>query len=239
MLDYIHLPASTIANKIITKSIFELAEISNSDKKLLTNNVVRIVWEYRIAPDNTNIRAVCNDTIDYSEIQIIQIELKQRAYITRISDLILSSFQYPLLLVFTDSGESLFVAAHVRINQNDHSRLVVEDLIRTDWMRNEEVGCKFDLTKMRSNNLYELYDDIFNTIVRIRTESKIHIEKELSSDEYKLIDKTISEIDNQIATLRSLLKTEDQFNKQMEINNQIKTLEFSKQQFIQKIIKNN
>ena len=238
MLDYLHLPASTIANKIITKNIFELADISNSDKKMLIQDVARIVWEHRIAPDNSNIRAVCNDTIDYSEIQIIRIDLKQRAHVARISNLILSSFQYPLLLVFNDSGESLFVAAHVHINQNDRSRLVVEKSIRTEWMCLDDVGCLFDITKMRTSNMYDLYDDIFNVIVRIRAENKVHLDRELSSEEYKLIDSTISEIDSQIATLRSILKNEDQFNRQMELNNQIKTLQLSKRKFIQDVTNN-
>lgn len=235
MLDYLHLPASTIANKIITKNIFELADISNSDRKILTQDVARIVWEHRIAPDNSNIRAICNDAIDYSEIQIIRIDLKKRAHITRISNLILSSFQYPLLLVFNESGESLFIAAHVRINQNDCSKLVVEKSIRTEWMSPDKIGCLFDITKMRSSNMYDLYDDIFNVIVRIRAENKIHIDRELSSDEYKIIDNTISEIDSQIATLRNMLKVEDQFNRQIELNNQIKTLQLSKQKFIQDV----
>ena len=172
MLDYLNLPDSTIADKTITKSIFELAEISNSDKKLLSKDVDRIVWEYRISQDNTNIAPYCTDLLDYSEIQVISVYLKQRAHVSRITNLILSSFQYPLLVVFHEQSESLFVAAHVRINQNDRSRLVVEDVVKTKWIDDNHIPYDvIDTTGMRSTNMYNLYSDIFNAVVRVSAES--------------------------------------------------------------------
>ena len=234
LLDYLHLPKSTLAEKTITKNIFELAEISKANKRMLTKDVNRITWEYRIAPDNSNIRAVCNDTIDYSEIQVIRIDLKQKVHITRISDLILSSFQYPLLLVFCESSESLFVAAHVRINQNDKSRLVIEDVIRTDWIPNSQIPEEtLDMSKMRSTNLFDLYSDVYDALSKIKAESHSNFSKVLTPDDYKTINTTVADFDEKIAALRAQLKKEDQFNRQVELNNRIKELQKSKEEFLQ------
>ena len=225
MLDYLHLPASTIANKIITKNIFDMVEISNSDKKILTKDVSRIVWEYRIAPDNTNIRPICNDKIDYSEIQVIRVQLKQRIHLTSITNLIMSSFQYPLLLVFEESNESMFVAAQVRINQTDRSKIVVEDVVKTDWITEEQIGDDLNISKMKTTNIFDLYTDIFNSVMKLRVKCRTKIIEDLSPDEYKLIDRMISQIDEKISKLKLMLKNEDQFNTQMELNDEILALQ--------------
>lgn len=238
MLDYLNLPDSTIADKVITKSIFELAEISNSDKKLLSKDVDRIVWEYRISQDNTNILPYCTDTLDYSEIQIISVYLKQRAHVGRIADLILSSFQYPLLVVFHELSESLFVAAHVRINQNDRSRLVVEDVVKTKWIDNNHIPYDvLNTTGMRSTNMYNFYSDIFNAVVRVSAESEVTIDCELSPEEYRTLLNLISTVDEEVAALRSQLKKEDQFNRQMELNNKIKELLATKKRYVEELSK--
>ena len=239
MFDYLHLPKSTLADRTITKNIFELAGISNTDKKMLTKDVEKITWEYRIAPDNSNIRAVCDDTIDYSEIQIIRVDLKQRVHISRIADLILSSFQYPLLLVLCESSETMFVAAYVRINQNDRSRLVIEDTIRTDWIPDAKIPEDIlDMSKMRSTNLFDLYSDLYDALLRIKAESQAPISRKLTPEEYRRINATIAQIDEQIAVLRAQLKKEDQFNRQMELNNRIKELQKSKEEFFRCISEN-
>ena len=235
MIEYLYLPKSTLAEKTITKNIFELAEICNSDKKMLSKDVDKIIWEYRIAPDNTNIKAVCNDILDYSEIQVIRIDLKQRVHISRIADLIFSSFQYPLLLVMCESSESMFVAAHVRINQNDRSRLVVEDSIRTDWIPDPQIPENIlDMSKMRSSNLFDLYSDLYDALSRIKAESQVPIHQKLSSDEYRRINETVADINGKITALRAQLRKEDQFNRQMELNNRIKELQKSKEEFLKR-----
>ena len=233
MIDYLHLPKSTLAEKTITKNIFDLAEISNSDKKMLSKDVDKITWEYRIAPDNSNIKAVCNDILDYSEIQVIRIDLKQRVHISRIIDLIFSSFQYPLLLVICESSESMFVAAHVRINQNDRSKLVVEDVIRTDWIQDSQIPEKIqDMSRIRSSNLFDLYSDLHDALSRIKAESRVPICQKLSPDEYRRINDTVADVDGKIAVLRAQLRKEDQFNRQMELNNRIKELQKSREEFL-------
>ena len=235
MIDYLHLPKNTLAEKIVTKNIFELAEISKSDNKMLTKDVEKITWEYRIAPDNSNIKAVCTDILDYSEIQIIRIDLKQRVHISHIIDLIFSSFQYPLLLIICESSESMFVAAHVRINQNDRSRLVVEDSIRTDWIPDPQIPENIlDMSKMRSSNLFDLYSDLYGALSRIKAESQVPICQKLSPDEYRRINETVADVDGKIAALRAQLRKEDQFNRQMELNNRIKELQKSKEEFLKR-----
>lgn len=235
MIDYLHLPKSTLAEKIITKNIFELAEISNSDKKMLSKDVDKITWEYRIAPDNSNIKAVCNDILDYSEIQVIHIDLKQRVHISRIVDLIFFSFQYPLLLVICESSESMFVAARVRINQNDRSKLVVEDIIRTDWIPDSQIPENIlDMSRMRSSNLLDLYSDLYDALSRIKAESQVQICQKLSPDEYRMINETVADVDGKIAALRAQLRKEDQFNRQMELNNRIKELQRSREEFLKR-----
>lgn len=235
MIDYLHLPKCTLAEKTITKNIFKIADINGSDRKMLTKDVEKITWEYRIAPDNSNIKAVCNDTLDYSEIQIIRIDLKQRVHISRISSLILSSFQYPLLLVFCESSESMFVAAHVRINQNDSTKLVVENAIRTDWIPDSQIPIDIlDMSRMRSTNLFDLYSDLYNALSRIKAESHTTIRQQLSPEDYRRINATVANLDAEIATLRAQLKKEDQFNRQIELNDEIKELQRSKKEFLQR-----
>lgn len=234
MIEYLHLPKSTLAEKTITKNIFELVEINNSDRKMLTKDVEKITWEYRIAPDNSNIRSVCNDTLDYSEIQIIRIDLKQRVHVSRISNLILSSFQYPLLLVFCESSESMFVAAHVRINQKDRTKLVVENAIRTDWIPDSQIPSNLlDMSKMRATNLLDLYSDLYDALSRIKAESYIAIHQQLSPEDYRRINANVANMDAEIAALRAQLKKEDQFNRQIELNDKIKELQRSKKEFLQ------
>lgn len=236
MFDFLNLPKNTIAGKTITKNIFELAEISNSDKKLLSSDVDVIIWENRIAQDNVNIRPLCNDEIDYSEIQVINVRLKKTNHVPKIAKLIFSSFTYPLILIFTFELELKIMLAHVRINQNDHSKLVVGDIIQSRWLQCDSSELSvFDIKKMSITNLYELYSGYVNVLLRFKVESEIGVKAELSSEEYHEILQRIDGIDSKITELRSQLKKEDQFNRQMDLNNEIKQLQKEREQFVAKI----
>ena len=117
MFGFLHLPESAVvANRIDKKALYDNADLSANEKRWLKDDVEKIIWEYRIANDTVNIRGYVDDSVDYSEIQVIGILLRTESHARNIADLMLRSMPYPLIIIFsscsvspTDSTYSLMI----------------------------------------------------------------------------------------------------------------------------------
>lgn len=188
----INLPKQCEVNKIIPKSvIYSHVNISNNLKKEFVNKIGKIYWKYKISEDIINIAK----TDEVEEIEVFELVLKEKYNCKNIINIITKSIPYQILFV-------------IKYDEEFQYAIKYEDKIYfSEW--NEDLN--FDFTGL---NLKSIYDNIIKEINNI-DESKNDIDYELSkrNDLYQL--------ENEIKKLENKMKSEVQFNKKVELNEQI------------------
>jgi hypothetical protein len=85
---------------------------------------------------------------------------------------------------------------------------------------------------MRFINFYTLYSDIVDAISIYKLSSIIPTDDKITGAEARELSAKIEDIERRIASLRSKLKKETQFNRKMELNIEIKKLNNKKNELI-------
>ncbi|MEG1256429.1 DUF4391 domain-containing protein [Clostridium sp.] len=223
---YLSIPAScSVENTIYKKLFYDNADLSTKDKNLFVDNINKITWVYCMKPETINIQVYEDEDYDYSEIEVIDVELTENISIKRIAEIIMRTIPYPILLIFRLDNKLQLHTAHQRINKNDSSKNTIEEFISTEWISEKCVLFeKLNIKNMRCSNYYTLYSDIVDAISVFNLNSKISVEDDVTGEEARKITKQIEDLEQKISILKSKLNKETQFNRKMELNIQIKKL---------------
>ena len=234
MFGFLHLPDRAIAgNKIDKKALYENADLSMNEKRWLKDDVERITWEYRIANDTVNIRGFVDDSVDYSEIQVIGITLRIETHARNIADLMLRSMPYPLIVIMYHEEKVMIVGAHVHINQNDRSRLTVEEPVRSKWLSVDDNLLEIlDMSSPGSSDLRQLYKRFIDSLMRLNISEERGSETVIEAADSKQVLDRLSSIDQDIRKLTTELRNEDHFNRQVELNGRIKKLQMERSRLL-------
>ena len=234
LYEYLNIPKSCeVGNTIFKKLFYEHADLSISDKNLFIDNINKITWLYCLKPDNINVLPYKDDSRDYPEIEVIEVEISKDTKLKRISEIIMRAIPYPMMLIFKLDNKIQLYTAHQRINQNDQSKNTIEEIINTDWLDNNSPILKeLDIMKMRFANFYYLYCDIVDVISIYNASKIISADSVITGEEARILKSEIEAIEQKISNLRVKLKQETQFNHKMEFNIQIKNLEKQKNKIV-------
>ena len=188
----IELPKTCVVDKFIPKKTFyEKVNISNSMKQEFIDKLEKIYWKYKLSEDTINI----SKTEDVEEIEIFELELKEKCNCKNIIKVITKNIPYPIL--FYIKYESDFQYA---IKYND-------EIFFTDW--NEEVDVKIE-----GFDLEQILYSIIKSIIVI-DESVVDLDKEIQKRN------KINKLNEEIRKLKSKIHLEKQFNIKVQYNNEI------------------
>lgn len=234
MFGFLHLPESAVvANRIDKKALYDNADLSANEKRWLKDDVEKITWEYRIANDTVNIRGYVDDSVDYSEIQVIGILLRTESHARNIADLMLRSMPYPLIIILSHDEKLMIVGAHVHINQNDRSRLTVEEPVRSKWLSVDDDMLEIlDMSSPGPSDLRQLYIRFIDSLMRLNISEERGFETVIEAADSKQVLDRLGIIDQDIRKLTSELRNEDHFNRQVELNGRIKKLQMERSRLL-------
>ena len=190
-----NLPENCEVNKFVPKKVFyEKISFSTAIKDEFVNLVDKIVWKYKISEDTLGI----NKTNKIEEIQVFEINLKEKNFPKNILKVITKAIPYPILFV-------------IYYKENICYSIKVDDIYFTDW--NEDINISFS-----GLNLENIYENIVKSIIK---------ENETKKDFETLIEDKKKEIElsKKLDQLKNKIKIEKQFNKKVELNKQIKEIE--------------
>lgn len=232
--EYLNIPKSCeVGSTIFKKLFYEKADLSATDKSLFVDSINKITWVYCLKTDNTNISPYKDANRDYTEVEIIEVELIKQDKLNRIAEIIMRAIPYPMLLIFKLHDKTQLYAAHQRINQNDKNKNTLEKFICTEWLDNDSpLFKKLDIKEMRLTNFFVLYSDIVDAISIYNASIIFHTNVDLTGEEARQATSKIEAIELEISSLRTKLKKETQFNRRMELNIQIKKLEKDREKTI-------
>ena len=246
--DLIKVPDAAIVNSILPKQdIFEATGMTKSDKDYFVRYVKQIRWLYKFDDASVRIKPFVNDEKSYLEAELISIKLKKEfqeynhntgnyhrfdARLDRIVDILLRFIPYPILLCAEFNDEIKFYVSHISESKSDYDKITLDELIYTDWIDvnnldgfDKELIEKLQIDNLDKTNVFTFYDDMVTAIIQYNGSKEVGQEVTLSSDEIQKIMDDIKVLERKIAEIRVAIRREDNFNKKMDYNIQIKELQ--------------
>lgn len=227
------IPEECKVNDIIAKDIiFTEGKLKSDDKKIFTNQVKQIRWLYSLKKENTSINHYKKDNKNYSEIEIINIILKEDKKLARIADIIMRIIPYPMILVFEFKDEIRLFVSHQSESLADSSKMTLDEVISTNWIIFDEMDeidkilfKDLQLNNLDYSNFYRFYDSIVQKIIKYNGSKYVNHEVNVNIDKIKRINDEIASLESEIKTKKVAIKKETQFNRKIELNIEIKMLE--------------
>ncbi|MEL7672013.1 DUF4391 domain-containing protein [Methanobacterium sp.] len=241
--EYMNIPAKCeLGSTIFKKNFYENAKLNKSDKELFIRHVDKIKWDYCLKPTNISIKTFKDDIREYSEIEFITVKIKIPNKTKRLAEIIMRSIPYPMIIVFENENKIQIFTAHQRINLADNNKNTIEEFISTEWIDldnlddpDKKLFESLSIKNLSFTNFYIFYKDIIDNIVRYNASKLTGKDIEQNVDKIKKIYDDIKLIDAEIELIKGKIKKETQFNRQMEMNMQIKELEEKKEQMLNEL----
>lgn len=190
------LPVNSQVNKFIPKNkFFSKAVLSTKIKDDFTDWIQKITWRYKLSPETLWI----SKTSKIEEIQIFELELKDREIPLMAMKTIDKLIPYPILYILNHQNEFMYGIAL----KNENWRYYF-----SEWNENIE----FDFHWI---NLEVVYENIVKRFIR---------QVDTNSGDFKEMvnnDKRINILNSEIQSLKNKIKTEKQFNKKVVLNNKL------------------
>jgi hypothetical protein len=204
-----NLPHTTLVQRIIPKNAFDVYTTSKQ-RKLFTDQIAKITWTHKLAPETINLEAK-----EIKEIQVFRIELKVRVDIQPILDVIDKAIPYHIVfqVVYEDWMYLSTSSKHPHPVNIDNA--VIDYRFKTDWLHHEESNYKFQLRK----SIDAVYLDFCR---QLTNQNEIEIK---SVTDFVNYNARLDRIQSEINKLKQKISAAKQFNKKVEYNLKLKQFE--------------
>ena len=192
------LPRSTQVNRRVAKEkLYQNAALTPQTREMIKDQIESVFWRNKLADSTMAISA--GETAP--EIQIFEIQLRQRELDKRVLPAIAKAIPYKILfiLMFGDAAQAWIEVADMFYN--------------TDWQPLDGFTLKFE-----GLNLDAVYENLARQISGGRLGTEGDIEEAVDRDKQR------QRLEHDIAALEKKLLREKQFNKQDELNGELKRL---------------
>ena len=205
------LPKSTEFNRRIPKQIFyENIDISPVLKRIFVEQIKIIYWRNKIAPTTVNIAPGENVT----EIEVFEIKLTDKMQPEPVLRQIDKAIPYHIVFLLELEGKYQAWTAYKEASTGANA-FKVHSYYHTDWMPEAELPLKFDGLSM---------DKVYENFVRQIGGEALIAECEETLQQSVERDARRKELQKQIDTLQAKIRKEKQFNKQVQMNAELKRL---------------
>ena len=208
----INLPKSTEFNKRIPKQKFyEKLNVTPALKRSFIDQIKTVIWRNKIAESTLNISP--GKTV--TEIEIFEIQLNSSELDTDVLKLIDKEIPYHIVFILSFDGKYQAWTAYKEEAASGNSAFKVDTYYHTEWLEEEKLPLKadgLDIDRVYENFVRQIAGD---ALKNVNDESlKESVEREKRREQLK----------KQIAVLETKIRKEKQFNKQVEMNGQLKRL---------------
>ena len=210
-------PQQAKVDRLIPKNKFyEQGKANTKIEQLFVNQVENIRWAYKLASSTIHLQ----DQEDLKEIQIFRVK-------SRVEDLDVSILSFidkliltPIVFEVVYQNKVKVVATYKRLNQADKTKAVIGQYYASEWLEDHD---RIELPLYLK--LADLYEHFIAQILPIALSEDSGDDDESVSIELKLQRaQQLESLQKQLDKLKSKLRTEKQFNRKVELNNQIRLL---------------
>ncbi len=246
-----NLPESCLLNsRIYKKMLLESTDLSNNDKKVITEDIDTLGWRYTLKPETISIPKIQTDEFDYPEIAVIHVTLKSPKRVKRLVEIIQRAIPYPLALVISHDNRLWLSLANKRQSLADSQKLMVEAFFDSNWIDGNSSDpieqafiASLDCKQLDWTNFYTLYQGYVERMLALQAarhtgqfrlqnphEVDANANASPTRDRQTLLQ-DIRQLEEEESSLKTSLKSETQFNRRLALNMSIKRC----QQQIQKL----
>ena len=134
----------------------------------------------------------------------------------------MESIPYPIILIGKFNDQYNFFGAHQRDNIIDEQKIILEKAYQTGFLDSNSIFIEqINYLSLRKNDFFTFYNDYIQAIIEWNLAS-LNIKQKENKE---AILQKIEMIEEEITTLKGKLKRENHFNKKMDLNMKIKSLE--------------
>ncbi len=198
------LPASAKVERSIPKTKFyERTHISTVIRDEFTGSIGRIIWQYKLAENTLNISA----TEAVQEIQIFQIELKQKVIPQKALTVIDKAIPYPILFVLTHGDDTCYIIQHKLDAKHRY--------YKTEWNQLPQVT-------FTGANLEVIYQRIITSFIMV-DDAAGELPEDVSFDAIVATNAKREQLQREITALENKIRKERQFSRKVELNGELQT----------------
>lgn len=202
-------PKGAAFGKVLSKTkIYKHAKANTKIQKLFVEQVDRIVWQYKLAPETINL----DSTNTVNEIQILNLHLRTFKYSDEVLRTIDKVISFPIIFELLHSGKIKTVAAYKRPSESDKTKWVVSEYLNGEWK--PEDSSREPLPN--ALDLGGLYDRVFAVLIPDGIADGEPTEMRIKRVELIRLKR------RDARRIRARLAREKQFNKQVAINAELR-----------------
>ena len=192
------LPQSTEVNRRVAKEkLYANATLAPQLRDMIKDQIEAIIWRNKLADSTAGISA----GEEVKEIQVFEVQLRQRRLDKRVLPAIAKAIPYKILfvLIFNDEAQVWIEASGTFYN--------------TEWLPLDGFTLKFE-----GLNLDAVYENLARQIAGGRLGTVGDIDEAVNRDKQR------QKLERDIAALEKKILREKQFNRQVELNSELKRL---------------
>ena len=213
-----NLPSAARIDRVVAKrQFYDNGDLSAADKKLF-DHVEKIYWRYALKTENTFLQPYADEERDYSEIEVMEVILRDVRQLNRLAEIIMRAIPYAMLLFFRHGEQIQMRMGKLRKNMADSGRMTLTAVEQDDSWKAQSLG------KAPTSNFYALYEAWFDVVSKWKLACAGVAAESLSGDEARAICERLGDIEKEIARLRGRMKRESQFNRKLELNTRLQAL---------------
>jgi hypothetical protein len=202
-----NLPKSTEVKKVIPKNAFD-TYTNTKQKKLFTDKILRITWKNKLSFDTVNLLGK-----EISEIQVFEIELKEKFDLKSLLSIIDKAIPYSIIFVIRFENLCYLSTSPKHINPNNTDTAVVDYTFNSNWIDFADNEFKLNL----KNNLDWIYKDFCDQFKTIKNHTSSITELVQSQKDFDALNKEIEKL------ILAISKSK-QFSKKVDLNLKLKDL---------------
>ena len=226
-----HYPSTAKVDKIIPKNkLYQRGSANHRIERLFVEQVESIRWAYKLSPHTINL----NDSETIKEIQIFSIVSRVERLDTEVLQFIDKLIPSPIIFEIVFEDKIKVIANYKRQSQADSQKFVLGKYYATDWQdltQREDLPIVFGIA-----DLYEYFIEQLLLSTNKASPNVVlipNIKANLSTTHQKIasIEDKIAHTEKmalltkQINELQKRMYKEKQFNRQVEMNLQLQTLQ--------------
>lgn len=205
----LNLPKSTEFNKRIPKQKFyDNLNVTPAIKQAFTEQIKTIYWKNKIAPSTTNLA----EGVQVNEIQIFEIKLNSPSLDESVLKLIDKEIPYHILFILNyEEKYQLWIG--YKEESGGNTAFKVSGYYHTEWTENPQIEIQgLDMDKVYENFVRQIAGD------RLSADNCENLQKSIEKEQQR------QALQKQIEKLKKAIKREKQFNRQIEMNTELKNL---------------
>ena len=205
-------PKTTEFNRRIPKQKFyNHLSVSPQIKKIFVEQIAAINWTNKLAPTTLNVKSGERVT----EIEVFHLLLNQKGLDERVLQLIDKEIPYHILFELEYEGQIQVWIGYKEESQTRAETFKVNRYYQTDWMTKDEIH--FEIAGLNMDALYDgLIKQAAGDSLRIEANESVGVAIQRTEEKEKL--------EKQILALEKKLYKEKQFNRQVQLNAELKIL---------------